>query len=228
MDRVEHICRDYLAVSLGGQTEVQSDGDRIDVAIPDANLLIEVKGPGLSPAGFKAVPGQLLSYAHEWERQHGQRPSLRLHWVVSDNRLTRKAQLSRIERHQHLLEGIQVTTEVMPPLPSEYEIAGRPFSTDRPVHELTMMYEKTRAQFMVCEHLSSWNQQFLTTLAQAIYPQCQRVTVESGGYGGGLVVYAMGGTGPQPVPIAAAIQAWLRQTHYRWWSVGVLSHGGLS
>lgn len=228
MDRVEHICRDYLAVSLGGETEVQSLGDRIDVAVPSLNQLIEVKGPGLSPASFKAVPGQLLSYAHEWERQHGQWPSLRLHWVVSNNRLTRTAQLARIERHVHLLNGIQVTTEVMPPLPSQYEIAGRALATDRPVQTLTAMYDKVRMQFMVCEHLSAWNQQFLAELAQAIYPQCQRVTVESSGYGGGLVVYAMGGTGPQPVPIAAAIQAWLRQTHYRWWSVGVLSSGGLS
>lgn len=225
MERVEHICRDYLAVSLNGDTEVSSGGDRIDVAVPSSNLLIEVKGPGLSPAGFKAVPGQLLSYAYEWQKKHGQWPSLRLHWVVSSNRLTRRSQVERIERHRSLLDGIQVTTEIMPELPTNYEIAGRQFSRDRPVHELTAMVDRARAQYAVCEHLSEWNQQFLVELARAIYPQCQRVSVDSSGYGGGFVVYAMGGIGPQPVPIAAAIQSWLRQTHYRWWR---LSSGGLS
>jgi hypothetical protein len=227
MERVEHVCRDYLAVSLRGHTEVPAGQDRIDVAVPEDNLLIEVKGPSLAPAGLKAVVGQLQSYGHFWESAHGVVPRLRLHWVLSANRLDRRRQVERIAQHQRLFEGIEITTEVMPSLPSAYDLAGHEIGMHRPVSDIQKLCTGILNRYGLFEHLEDDGRAVLLALTQAIYPQARGVELASVPYGG-VMIYAVGGVDRSIVPISAAIQAWLRRTHYQWWFESRLVCGGLS
>lgn len=220
-----NVCRDYLAIELGGQAEVSGVVEgRADVALvvlpgQGTSIVVEVKSPSLPPAQFIQAIAQVKSYRDRWPGDCVGR----LHWILSVNRLKRNRQLHRINLHRPEWEptGIEVTTEIARPLPDCYELGGIKFPLDSPNQFITEQCAQIRDRFLIAEYLDKFAQRFLTELSRAIYSDATHVSVKPITVNNSLSIMVLAHTsgGLQVVDLAKARQQWLKLTHHRWWSL---------
>lgn len=221
-----NICRDYLAVELGGDTEWGDCHDRADVAVlsvpGEVQEIIEVKSARMAVSRLKDAKGQADEYR---EQLAGGVCKLRLHWLLSGNRLIRNKQIKKIERYRESFDrwNIELTTEPERPTPDHYEIAGVQFDLTAPNEAIKNHLAMIREDVAISGHLSEAHHNFLLELARAVYPGISRVTAEPIVIHrrAGMLVYGHG-SASFPVDMTAARREWLKLTHHRWWSVPTL------
>jgi hypothetical protein len=193
----ERIYRDALAIKSGGKTEVAVGSDRIDIVVygdESPDTLIEVK----QASQLRTAIGQVRSYGARWQNPS----SLRIHLLLSADRLQRNKEARRIDEHLSSgeLEGISLTSEVIrADLPKCYSIAGHEFPLANPSAAISAHVASIREDFQLAGYLGPESSRFLAALRREPLP-------DSGDDARIKAIHAAD----------ALIADWLRWEHYHW------------
>lgn len=231
MAKIRHdIYRDWLAVEMGADTEVATGTrqNRVDVLQSRSPaLLYEVKYlPGGASYLIKGACGQLGSY----QRQLGFEGDVGFLFVLSSDRLKRNSELAAIAAHRENgdLKGFSVRTVVeRATFPDQYDVAG--VSVPCTTQALLEHCQSIKRDWSMAHYLAPAHEAFLMAIADAYLYLAGRGRVISVNLaeadvpgGAGIMAMVHSTTGPLPLPLRAACNAWRRRTHHEWVSLPTL------